>query len=222
MPLNLSTWTEFYNLGGALMHVILGLAVLGALLVIERTWRLCIGQDADPRRLMAQVQSALLAGDTEAALRSCGRSADVHRIVRAGLRHGLDPRRAEAAVREQWFALEPSLRRWLPTLSSIAGLAMLVGFLGTVFGLIGGFHCGVVSAEARAGAIARSISIAIHTSGFGILVGVGLLSARLVLVNASEKLVGDVALCGIKLVNLIRTIAAPPPGSQPARAERRG
>jgi len=212
MPASLDAWAAFYERGGSLMHVILALAVLGTLIVLERGWQLRVGQKVDARRLMARVQGRLLAGDTAGALGLCppGRS-HVLCVVRAGLMAGVDPLRAEAAVDEQRLYIVPRLRAGLPTLSAIAGLAMLVGLLGTVMGLIGGFTCAgyTLSAEARAATLAMSIGIAVHTSGFGIMVGVSLLSARLLLTSRCDRLVADVELCGAKVVNLIRIVREP-------------
>lgn len=210
--MNTDAWIAFYQEGGSLMHVILGLGVLGLAIVIERCWQLYGGQRLDVRRLMDTVQRRLFAGDMAGALRSCpaGRSVVVH-IVRAGLMAGVDPQRTEAAIREERLYLEPRLRKRLLTLGAIANLAMLVGLLGTIFGMIQGFSsCTfVVSAEARAASLAHGIGIAIHTTGFGILVGIVLLSARLMLAHACEKLVADVAVCGARVVNLIRIIREP-------------
>ena len=200
------------------MHVILALGVLGVLIVLERVWQLRVGQQVDVPRLMGLVQARLLARDTAGALSLCppGRS-HVLCVMRAGLMAGVDPLRAEAAVQEQRLYLVPRLRAGLPTLSAIAGLAMLVGLLGTIMGLIGGFTCGggFASSELRAATIARSIGIAVHTSGFGIMVGIMLLSARLWLTSLSERLVANVELCGAKVVNLIRVVRTPSRGTAP-------
>lgn len=200
------------------MHVILALGVIGLAMVLERGWQLWVGQSIDARRLLARLQSRLLAGDTAGALDLCppGRS-DVLRVVRAGLMAGVDPFRAEAAVEEQRLSIVPRLRAGLPTLSAIAGLAMLVGLLGTVLGLIDGFSCSAFAPplEMRAANIARSIGIAIHTSGFGILVGIVLLSARLWLTSLSERLVANVELCGAKVVGLVRIACTPRRASAP-------
>jgi biopolymer transport protein ExbB len=208
VPTTLDAWATFYR---DLMHVILAFGILGIAIIVERCWRLYVGQRIDARRLMYVVQSQLLAGDTAGALRSCppGRSV-VSRIARAGLMEGVDPQRAEAAVREERLYLEPRLRKRLVTLGALANLSMLVGLLGTIEGLIGGFQCGAFpSAAARAAALADSIGIAVHTTGFGILVGIVLLSARVFLVSSCDKLVADVVLCGAKVVNLIRIIREP-------------
>ena len=209
------SWTEFYQQGGSTMHAILAVAIVGFVLVIERYWRLWAGQRVDVRRLMALVQGRILAGDTKAALRLVPESRSyVRRVVRAGLMAGVATHRAEAAVHEERLCVEPQLRRWLPTLSSLATIAMLIGLLGTIFGMIGGFCTpATVSADQRAAALSKEIAIAIHTTGFGILVGVTLLSARLFLQTRSDNLARDVALCGARVVNLVRVAAEPVPVS---------
>ncbi len=72
---------------------------------------------------------------------------------------GLDPLCAQAAVEEEQLLIVPTLRRFLPTLATLADLAMLVGLLGTTFGMVSGFHwIGTISAVERAAALAKSIS----------------------------------------------------------------
>ena len=207
-------WTEFYQQGGSIMHAILAVAAIGFALVLERFWRLWVGQRVDVRRLMALVQGRILAGDTTAALRLVPESRSyIRRVVRAGLMAGVASHRAEAAVHEERLLVEPQLTRWLPTLSSLASLAMLIGLLGTIFGMIGGFQCSManVTVAQRSAALSMQIAIAIHTTGFGILVGVGLLSARLFLQIRADSLARDVALCGARVVNLVRVAVEPVP-----------
>lgn len=207
-------WIDFYRDGGSTMHAILAVAVVGFAVVLERFWRLWAGQRVDMRRLMALVQGRILAGDTKAALRLVPESRSyIRRVVRAGLMAGVASHRAEAAVHEERLLVEPQLTRWLPTLSSLANLAMFIGLLGTIFGMIGGFHCGgtMTTAAQRSAALSKQIAIAIHTTGFGILVGVGLLSARLFLQLRADSLARDVALCGARVVNLVRVAVEPVP-----------
>ncbi len=207
-------WSEFYQEGGTVMHVILSIAVIGFVVVLERCWGLRIGLHTHVPKLMALVQGRILAGDTAGALRLCRGRCHVERVIRAGLMAGVDPLRTQAAVEEEQLLIVPTLRRFLPTLATLANLAMLVGLLGTTFGMVSGFHCmGTVSAVERAAALAKSISIAVHSTGFGILVGILLLSARLVLHAIAERLVAQVALCGAKVVGLIRVAREPLPSA---------
>ncbi len=212
MPITLDAWAEFYEQGGEPMHVILFIACVGFAVMVERSWSLLFRLDGSGSRLMAVVQCRLLAGDTAAALRCCTRRrAAVARVVHAGLMAGVDTCRAHAAIDEVRMEVEPLLRRRLPLLSTLASLAMLVGLLGTVFGLISGFsgHHGISAAD-RTAAIAGGLGMAIHTTGFGILVGIVLLSARLVLGHASDRIMGDVAWCAAKVVNLVTVVRQVP------------
>ncbi len=214
VPIELQAWVDFYQQGGLVMHAILFIAVIGFAVVFERCWYLRIGLNVDASKLMALVQGRILAGDTEAALRLCEGRSHIEHVIRAGLMAGVDPVRAGAAVEEQQLLTVPRLRRFLPTLATLANLAMLVGLLGTVLGMTSGFACvATVSAAARAGALANSISIAVHSTGFGILVGILLMSVRLVLHTIAERLVFQVTSCGAKVVNLIRVAREPFPSS---------
>jgi biopolymer transport protein ExbB len=135
--------------------------------------------------------------------------------MRAGLMAGIDRWRAQGAVQEEQLEVLPVLQRRIPLLSSLASIAMLIGLLGTIAGLIGGFHCGgaAVNADQRAVALAKSISIAINTTGFGLLVSIVLLSARVWLQSLSEGLVADVALYGARIVNLVTLATEPAPAT---------
>lgn len=219
VPVESQAWGLFYQQGGEVMHAILLIGVIGFAVVLERCCRLRIGLSTNVPKLMALVQGRILSGDNAAALRLCEGRCHIERVVRAGLMAGVDPERAQVAVEEEQLLIVPSLRRFLPTLATLASLAMLVGLLGTIFGMTSGFGCMVtVSADQRSAALARSISIAVHSTGFGILVGILLLSARLVLHTIAERLVAEVALCGAKVVNLIRVAQEPlPAGTSPYR-----
>ncbi|MBL4688952.1 MAG: MotA/TolQ/ExbB proton channel family protein [Nannocystaceae bacterium] len=212
---SMGNWEEFYQQGGPTMHVILMIAIVGAAVVAERAWQLLIRCNVDAGRLLSGVQALMFVGDTAGALRLCSiRPSAAARVIRAGVVAGIDRWRAEAAVREAQMQVMPVLTRRIASLSSLASLAMLVGLLGTIFGLVQGFRCGGgahLSAEHRSAALAQSISIAINTTGFGILVAAALLSARLWLATVRDRLVADVALVGAKVMNLVTGLNEPTP-----------
>jgi biopolymer transport protein ExbB len=155
----------------------------------------------------------LIGADTAGALRLCAaQRSPVERVLFAGLMACVDRRRAEIAMHEARVAVEPLLRRRLSVLSTLASLACLVGLLGTIDGLIGGFHCvATISATQRSASIARELGIAMNTSAFGILVAVLLLCAKVVLVNASEKLAADLASCSARFLDVVGVVREPPP-----------
>lgn len=194
------------------MHFILAIGCVGMVVVLERACRLGSWLRVDAARLGALVRARVLGGDTAGALRLCAaRPSPVARVLHAGVKASVDRARAEAAVREALLEVVPALTRRLPVLSSRANLALLVGLLGTVFGMIEGFSCGgpPVTADQRAAALAKSISIAVNTSGFGLAVAVTLLVARLALVHAAEKLSSDLATCTAKFLGIVAVAREP-------------
>lgn len=211
----------FYRDGGPPMHAILLIGFLGFAIVVERTWCFARWLRVDARRLSAGVRTALLGGDTTTALRLCAaRRSPLERVLHAGVMACVDRYRAEVSVHEARVEWEPMLRRRLNVLSSLAGLACLVGLLGTVFGLIGEFRtCAmhVAAAETTERTIAHGISAALNTSGFGILVAVLLLSAKMVLVNASEKLAGDLAAGTARFLDVVGLVREPTRVGSPYR-----
>ncbi len=200
------------------MHFIALVALVGGVVVIERSWHLMVANRVDAAWLLAKVQVRLLADDRAAAIRFAEqhRSA-VARVIRAGLRARRGRYRAEQAVREAQLEVLPALTNRMSWLSSLASLAMLLGLLGTIFGMIGGFHgCGgTVTADQRASVLAKSISIAINSSGFGLLIATPLLWARVFLRAQCDSVRADVALFGARIVNLV--IAADEPRLAPSR-----
>ena len=195
------------------MHAILLIGCVGMGIAIERTWCLARWLRIDAVRLCARVRTRLLGGDTAGALRLCAaRRSPIEHVLHAGIMACVDRRRAEIAVHEARSEVEPLLHRRLSVLSTLASLACLVGLLGTIFGLIGGFHCGgTMNAYAYSAVIARELGIAMNTSAFGILVAVLLLSAKLVLVHASERLAADLASCSARFLDVVGVVREPPP-----------
>ena len=209
----MGNFPEFYQQGGAFMHCIALTALIGGCVVLERAAVLLFRYDVNARRLWARVQGRMLAGDSAGALRMCtARSSAVARVVHAGLMAGVDRWRAEGAVRETVLEIKPALFRRVTLLSSLASIAMLLGLLGTIFGMIGGFHCAAtVSADQRATALAKSISLTINTTGFGLLVAIPLLAAQIWLRALRDRLAADLELFGARVVNLVCTMTDPAP-----------
>ena len=85
-----------------------------------------------------------------------------------------------------------------------AGLATLLGLLGTIFGMIDAFNAvAVAAADQRSQALAKGISIAINTTGFGLMVAIPLLSAQVFIQGLAKKITDEVDLYSVKLENLL-------------------
>lgn len=198
---------RFYQEGGFFMHPIALCALLGAGILLERFIVLLFRYDLDGRRFFNQIQKLVITDDIDRAIKLClaAEGAALARVMRAGLRCA-DSGRADigSSMHEATLAVTPKIRDRIPTIAAIANIALLLGLTGTVFGMIEGFSCTmVVSAELRSQALARSISLAINTTGFGLIVAIPMLAARLFVQNLARKISDEVELYAVKLENLL-------------------
>ncbi len=113
------------------------------------------------------------------------------RVLR--IRHGHRRHELQNLIDEAYLAETPVIQRRLPLLAVSANISTLLGLLGTIVGLILAFEAvASVAAAQRTAALAGGISVAMATTGFGLLVAIptlamhGLLGSRAD--RASEEL----------------------------------
>ena len=165
---------ETLSRGGPLMIPILICSLVGVAFAIERF--VALRQKAvAPRDLAEAVLEALNNGSTAEAMRLCEeRPSSLARVLAAGLRLA-DARKEEitaamqeAGERELW-----NLERFAKPLNVIAGVAPLLGLLGTVWGMIIAFD--VVAQKGALGdprQLANGIATALLTTLAGLSVAI--------------------------------------------------
>lgn len=171
--------------GGVFMFILLILLILALGVIIERYRSLKL-LEADPTKLQNEVVDLLSKDQLEDALKLCEDArGPVPAVLCAGLRKYLVLRRLDydqAQTEEQVIkSMENSgvhivaaLERHLPILATIASVAPMLGFLGTVQGMIVAFG----DIEANVGqqnivqAAAAGIRVALLTTAFGLIVGI--------------------------------------------------
>lgn len=165
---------ELFAKGGILMYPILLCSIIAMYIVIERFLILRKAQ-IDAGQFMMRLRSVLQKGDILAGVNFCAKTnAPIANLMRKGLTkynegHERVSEAIESAGKEEVYHLE----RGLGILASIAGIAPLLGFLGTVTGMIGAFRTieqlsGVVNPSDLAGGIWE----ALLTTAFGLIVGI--------------------------------------------------
>ncbi len=173
--------------GGPFMWPILLMALVGLAVIIER-WRSLKMLGSDCSELKKTVLNDLAENKIEEALNRCEQSSGpVAAILGNGLRKYLvlsklnyDPARLEEKViksMESYGAhILAALERHLPMLAIVASVAPMVGFLGTVQGMIVAFS-DIVEMDKTGGgniiqAAAAGIQVALLTTCFGLIVGI--------------------------------------------------
>lgn len=166
--------------------------ILGSLLIGLgiAAWRfLSLPSQAVDPQLTARVTGAVLAGDVAGAraLVAAGRT-PLARILDAGLAvldRGRDAR--EAALAQALLAEQPRLNQGLAFLMVLAGIAPLLGLLGTVTGMIDMFTVLADQGSGNAKSLSGAISEALTTTQAGMIVAIPLLLLHAILARIAER-----------------------------------
>ncbi len=165
---------ELFLKGGMVMWPILLCSVIALAVIFEKFFVLRKAK-VDPKQLMTKIRSALSRSDIVSAVDACAKvKAPVANILKKGVlqyKNGhLAIREAiEQAGREEIFHLE----KRLGLLANIAGLAPMLGFLGTVTGMIAAFQAiEQLGGNVNPSVLASGIWEAMLTTAFGLFVGI--------------------------------------------------
>jgi biopolymer transport protein ExbB len=203
----MDNFAEFYQNGGFWMHFIALAAVIGAGVTVERFIFLFFRLKINGGQFFNQIQKLVMANNIDRAIKLCN-AADksaLARVIKAGLtRANKSESDIAAAIEEASLEVGPTVSKRLTMISAVANIATLLGLLGTIFGMIAAFEAvATVSADQRATALAKGISIAINTTGFGLLVAIPLLAMHIFISNLAKKISDEIDLYSVKLENLL-------------------
>lgn len=197
---------EWYRNGGWIMHFILGTAVIGLAIFLERFYVIVIKSKINGRAFIERVIQLVRAGKVDDAIKLCAQSTATLPdmgllILRSRTRDEGDLQNvADAAA----LSVIPRLTRRLQYLPMLANVATLLGLIGTIFGLREAFNAvGSASAAERSAELAAGIAIALNATGFGLLVAVPLSVAHAYLVSQSETIIEQVDEFSVRLINAL-------------------
>jgi len=162
---------KYYRDGGMTMHFIsvLSLVSLTAIvykLIIFRRVKLNVNQ------FIAKVRQSLLKGDVAGAMKICEQSrSPVASITKSALLKYEQPRQQMEKAMENAAIHEVAyLEKYLTVLATVANIAPLLGFLGTVVGMILSFDVIAQHGLNNPGLVAKGISVALLTTAYGLIV----------------------------------------------------
>jgi biopolymer transport protein ExbB len=195
---------EKFNEGGEFMWPVLVALVLGLAIFLERIITLNLA-DINTRKFVLEVQQALQEGGIPAAQELCAKTrGPVASVFQAGLMRadeGIDA--AEKAI-TTYGSIEMSfLERGLVWLSLFIAIAPLLGFLGTVVGMIEAFDAIEAAADISPSLVARGIKIALLTTAGGLLSGIILQIGYNYCVSKIDRLIADMEESSITLIDSI-------------------
>ncbi len=131
---------ELFMKGGALMWVLLALSIVAIYIFGKKWWVLRKAGTVD-QYFMKDINDLLLEGKTKSAVALCQKyDTPVARMVEKGIdRMGRPLQDIQTAVENTGNVEVSRLEKGLPILATIAGGAPMIGFLGTVTGMVQAF-----------------------------------------------------------------------------------
>jgi biopolymer transport protein ExbB/TolQ len=201
---------RFIQDGGFFMYPILLILFVGMGIVIERFMFLNRVKNAN-KALWDEVYPSIQKGDTEKALKAVkDNETEIGRILDYGLtrnRTAKNVEDVETSMEEALMEVLPRLEARTPFIATFANVATLLGLLGTVQGLIVAFAAIANADPAEKGALlSSSISVAMNTTAFGLVVAIPLLLAYAFLQSRTGEVVESLEMASIKLLNALRQI----------------
>ncbi|MFN7116750.1 MAG: MotA/TolQ/ExbB proton channel family protein [Saprospiraceae bacterium] len=166
------------------------LSAIGVYIFIERYLTIRKAAQVDDH-FMNNIRMNVQTGNIQGAKALCQTTdSPVARMVEKGLQRIGKPLRDIDAAIENVGNLEVfKLEKGLSTLASIAGATPMLGFLGTVTGMILSFQTMAVQESVTPAALATGIYQALITTAFGLIVGIAAYIGYNVLVSNVENVV---------------------------------
>jgi len=193
---------DLFIKGGTMMWPILFFFVLGLAITLERVWSLSRAS-VNTRKFLARIQTALKEGGIEAAKEVCENTrGPVASIFHAGLSragHGIE--QVEKAIMNAGSIEMAFLERGLIWLATVVSVAPMLGFTGTVWGMIIAFDDIAKANDISPSIVANGISVALLTTLFGLIVAIIIQFFHNLFVSRIDKLIIDMEESSVELVD---------------------
>ena len=196
----------FFSSGGMFMIPILVVFAVGVAIAVERYVTLTTVTNKN-QAVWDQLQPVLAKGDFDQARKMTGNDeSTISQVLNMGLSvQGTVRRREdiEIAMEESMMEIVPRLEKRTPYVALASSIATLLGLLGTIMGLIQAFTA-VANANPseKADLLSASISVAMNTTAFGLMVAIPLLITHAVLTSKTGDIVDSLEMATVKALNV--------------------
>ena len=195
---------KFIEGGAGFMGIVLLCLILGLAVAIERIIYLNLAS-TNTTKLKQRVEDALASGGVEAAKEVCRNTkGPVASIFYQGLdRAGESIESAEKAVVAYGGVQMGQLEKNVSWLSLFIAIAPMLGFMGTVIGMIQAFEKIAAVGNLSASLIAGDIQVALLTTVFGLIVAIILQIFYNYIIAKIDSIVNDMEDSSISLIDML-------------------
>ena len=195
---------EKYIQGGDFMHPILALLIIGIAISLAKAWSL-FRASINTKKFIVNIKSALTEGGVESAKEVCESTrGPVASIFHAGLsRSARGLEHVEKAIVNAGTIEMAFLERGLVWLGTFIAVAPMLGFLGTVWGMVEAFDNIAAQNDITPTIVASGISKALLTTLFGLIVAIIMQTAHNFFVSRIDKLIIDMEESSVDFVDVL-------------------
>jgi biopolymer transport protein ExbB len=191
--------------GGWVMVPIVLLSLVAVYIFFERWFAIKKAANID-QNFMNRIKDYIIDGKVDAAKTLC-QSTDnpVAAMIEKGIsRIGRPLNDVNAAIENVGRLEVYKLERGLPTLASVSGGAPMIGFLGTVIGMVQAFHqMSTAGNNINVGELSGGIYTALITTVAGLIVGIIAFFAYNILVAKVDKVINTMEASSTEFIDLL-------------------
>jgi biopolymer transport protein ExbB len=195
---------KLYGDGGAFMHPILVVFIIGLVFVVERFITL-MKASGNTKKFVVSINQALEEGGVEAAIHQCEKTpGPVASIFHAGLTRvekGID--QVEKAITNAGSIEMAFLEKNLIWLSTVIAIAPMLGFTGTVSGMVVAFETIKTANDISPAIVAGGISQALLTTLFGLIVAMIIQFFNNLFLSIIDRMIVDMEESSVEFVDTL-------------------
>ncbi|MBN1967791.1 MAG: MotA/TolQ/ExbB proton channel family protein [Candidatus Delongbacteria bacterium] len=195
--------TDYFVKGGPFMWPILILLIIGVVLALFKLV-VVLSTAKNAGKMMQDVKKKLQTGGVEAAIKTVEGNKPVEVVINAGLRnykYGIES--TEKALVNEGGIQATMLDSMMIWLSTVVALAPMIGFLGTVWGMVGAMDAIAKANDISPAVVAGGISEALLTTAFGLIVAIIIQTFQNIFITITESRILDMEESSIALVELL-------------------
>lgn len=201
---------DWFRRGGVFMYPLALCSIVGLAVIIERAVSLRRAT-TDTRRLVGTIIRSLRTQGIDAAFQACSAArGPVARILYSGLSRARGgPTQVERAIEAAGSIEVAFLQRGLLWLATVANVAPLLGFLGTVSGMIHAFATIAAADQITARLVASGIEEALITTEAGLCIAIPVQAFHNYFVGRIDRFITQMEEGALELVQALEDAAAP-------------
>jgi len=195
---------DLFNDGGTFMWPILICLIFGIAVSIERGWTLSRAS-VNTRKFLSNIKKALNEGGIQEATDVCANTrGPVASIFHAGLlRVDRGIEHVEKAIMNAGSIEMAFLEKGLVWLATVISVAPMLGFLGTVWGMVEAFRAIAAANDISPSIVADGISTALLTTMFGLVVAIFIQIVNNYFISRIDQLIVDMEESSVDLVDTL-------------------